>query len=92
MTDRVPADRIEEIVGVSRHARAHWARAVSEEQTVYILHSTNCVEMFGNKDFEQCFFRKALTRGIDLETWKDMQDKPVHVAVYNGRLEPARVG
>ena len=38
MSDLVnPAD-IERIVGVQRHPKRHYARAVSAEQTVYILH------------------------------------------------------
>lgn len=42
MTDLVPADQIEQIVGARRHPLAHLGRAVSAEQTVYILHSQRC--------------------------------------------------
>ena len=35
MTDLVPADQIEQIVGIQRHPYRHYARAVTAEQTVY---------------------------------------------------------
>lgn len=34
MTERVPSDQIEKIVGVERHPRFHYARAVSAEKKV----------------------------------------------------------
>ena len=88
MTDLVPRTEIEDIVGRPRHARAHFGRAVSETQTFYILHSMDCLEF--NEDLRRCPFSVALDRGLDMEVWERLQDKPVHVAIYNGRLEPAR--
>ena len=42
MSNLVPAEDIERIVGAQRHASRHYGRAVSAEQTVYILHSQQC--------------------------------------------------
>jgi hypothetical protein len=43
MSDLVPAEDIERIVGAPRHYQAHYGCAVSSEQTVYILHSKRCL-------------------------------------------------
>lgn len=86
MTKRVPSDQIESIVGTERHWTKHYARAVSAEQTVYILHSRECLT--SGIDLRVCRFSLPLDRGIDVSQWAE--DEPLHVHVRNGRLEPAR--
>jgi hypothetical protein len=54
MSALVPATDIERIVGVDRHATDHWGRAVSAEQTVYILHAAECLA--SGIDLRDCNF------------------------------------
>lgn len=77
MAELVPAEDIERIVGVPRHPTMHWARAVSAEQTVYILHSHKCLD--SGIDLRQCRFSLALDNGIRKDEW--VEDEPVPVAV-----------
>jgi len=87
MTNIVSPSRIEEIVGVRRHRQAHYGRAVSAEQTVYILHSQRCLD--SGIDLRECRFSVALDHGIKLETWAgDLQDRPVILGVWQDRLVP----
>lgn len=89
MSERVPADQIEQIVGVPRHSTRHYARAVSAGQTVYILHSQTCKEM--TPDLRTCVYSTALDSGIDEYEWSDVEDRPVHVTIRAGRLVPVRL-
>lgn len=85
MTDLVPAEDIERIVGVERHPTRHYARAVSAEETVYILHSHRCKDR--GIDLRECLFSKALDKGIDPEDWVGAMDRPVQVSISrSGRL------
>lgn len=88
MTEHVPASEIERIVGVERHPTRHYARAVSAEQTVYILHSHECLR--GHADLRNCPWSLALDRGIDESTWSGREDRAVLVRVREGRLIPDR--
>lgn len=88
MSDRVPADQIEQIVGIERHPTRHYARAASAEQTVYILHSEECRRTYD--DLRNCPWSVALDRGIDEYDWSDREDRPVLVRVRDGRLVPDR--
>lgn len=88
MTDLVPADQIEEIVGAQRHRRAHFGRAVSAEQTVYILHSELC--RASGINLTDCRFSRALDRGIRESEWTGNEDRPVVLAVWQGRLVPIK--
>jgi hypothetical protein len=88
MSTRVPSDRIEGIVGAARHETQHYARAVSAEQTVYVLHSFDCLN--SGIDLRDCAFSLALDEGIDVDRWT--QDEPVHVVIEDGRLVPAEGG
>lgn len=85
MSELVPARRIEKIVGAPRHATDHFGRAVSAEQTVYILHSHACIDT--GIDLRKCQFSRALDRGIDVEAWTE--DVPLRLAVVADRLVPA---
>lgn len=87
MSEIVPAYLIEEIVGVARHRTRHYARAVSGEQTVYVLHSQDCLD--SGRDLRLCMFSVALDKGIDLAVWGEHQDQPHRVTIgRSGRLIP----
>lgn len=90
MTQRVPADRIEEIVGAKRHATDHYGRAISAEQTVYILHSQACKD--STPDLRDCPFSLALDQGIERTYpwtgWQRVQDQPVRLEISRGYLMP----
>lgn len=92
MADRVNAKQIEGIVGAERHATAHYGRAVSAEQTVYILHSTECLN--SGTDLLACPYTVALDRGIESTIpwsgWRHVQDQPVPLELFRGYLVPAR--
>lgn len=84
----VPADQIERIVGVDRHPTAHYARAVSAEETVYVLHSAACRADRG--DLATCPYSLALDAGIDADQWP--VDVPVEVSIIAGFLVPVAGG
>ena len=84
MPDWVDADQIEEIVGVKRHNKNHRGRAVSAEQTVYILHSQECLD--SGADLRDCMFSVVLDRGIRIKEW--VEDVPVTLRIRDGRLVP----
>ncbi|MCZ2837159.1 hypothetical protein [Modestobacter sp. VKM Ac-2985] len=87
MSDLVPALEIEEIVGVDRHPTEHWGRAVSAEQTVYILHSEACLA--SGVDLRDCEFSVALDSGIDMRDWSKREDQPVQLGIdADGWLVP----
>lgn len=91
MSSTVPADEIEQIVGVERHPTRHYARAVSAEQVVYILHSHRCKNR--GRDLRKCLFSRALDNGIDDADWHGVEDRPVRVTITRSqRLIPARPG
>lgn len=78
MSERVPADQIEEIVGVERHPTEHRARCDTEAQMVYVLHSHACVQT--GVDLRLCRFSRALNRTID-DRWRGWEDRPVVVSI-----------
>ena len=86
MTYRVIPTEMEAVVGHPRHRQLHIARAVTEEQTVYILHSQRCKDT--TPDLRNCRHSLALDRGIDLADWGGFTDRPVVVHVWEGRLRP----
>ena len=90
MSELVPTSDIEAIVGANRHPDVHIGRAVSAEQTVYILHPDDCREYFD--DLRDCPFSKALDKGIDAERWEGFEDQPVRlwVSMQTLRLVPER--
>lgn len=90
MSDLVPPDKIEQIVGARRHRTAHIVRAVSSEQTVYILHSQECLNdcFIRGVDLRHCRFSLALDRGIEPERWVGLEDRPFVAGVWQGRLVP----
>lgn len=86
MTELVPATDIERIVGAVRHQTVHQARAVSKEQTVYILHSHKCLE--SGIDLRECPYSLALDNGIDSDDWRGYEDVALPVAIIGRRLFP----
>lgn len=90
MSELVDSDSIEAIVGAKRHLTDHLARADSETEMVYILHSQECKDRY--TDLRECPFSIALDRGIKhptpWSTWRQTQDQPVRVEVVNGYLVP----
>lgn len=87
MSELVPAEDIERIVGVSRHRKAHYGRLVSSEQAVYILHSKECL---GSRiDLRDCRFSIALDRGIEAKQWAGYKDVPVALGVWSAIKEGA---
>lgn len=79
MSELVPADQVERIVGVPRHATRHFARAVSAQQTVYILHSQRCLDK--TDDLRECWFSRALDNGTDVRVWAGHEDVAVRVTI-----------
>ena len=88
MSDIVPADQIEEIVGATRHGTDHLARADSAAQTVYILHSQECRD--ATPDLRTCPFSIALDGGIEPDEW--IMDRPMRAAIVGGRLTTHLLG
>lgn len=86
MSTIVPAEQIERIVGAPRDRQRHLARAITAEQTVYILHSQACKD--STPDLRECVFSLALDVGIDEDMWSAALDRPTQVAVREGRLVP----
>lgn len=90
MVDLVDPTEIESIVGHQRDATEHYARAVSAESTVYILHSQVCLD--SGIDLRSCPFSVALGVGIKWALpwagWRRVQDQPVRVEVFRGFLVP----
>ena len=73
------ADKIEGIVGAPRHDTLHLARAVSDEQRVYVLHSKECAAR--GIDLRTCEYSIALDNGIEMDEWEHWQDRPVLVKI-----------
>jgi hypothetical protein len=86
MSDLVSPTDIERIVGAERRTFLHVGRAVSSEQTVYILHSKGCLD--SGIDLRECRFSTALDEGIDLELWANFEDVPVVLRIRDDRLVP----
>ena len=90
MSDMVDADKIEGIVGVSRHPIKHYGRAVSEEERVYILHSHACLETYD--DLRDCPFSEALDGGIHYADFEGRFDQPIILGIDPlGWLVPVEV-
>lgn len=75
MSELVDPTAIEGVVGASRHEVAHLGRAVSAEETVYILHSTSCKA--SGVDLRLCAYSVALDRGINTNDWARWMDRAV---------------
>lgn len=90
MSHLVAPDRIELLVGARRHPRQHLGRAVSADETIYILHSKECRAT--GIDLRDCEWSQALDRGIELGEWVGYEDRPVALTLQDGRLFPILTG
>lgn len=91
MTNLVDPTEIERIVGARRHPTDHYARAVSAERMVYILHSALCRD--SGRDLRWCAYSQALDNGINESDWANLSDRPVRVEIsLDERLVPAIPG
>lgn len=82
MTELVPSEDIEKIVGTRRHRTMHLGIANSEDGQFYILHSKECEER--TEDLRDCEFSVALdTHGVDF--W--MVDTPLMLHIDDISLE-----
>lgn len=88
MTDLVPTEDIEEIVGAKRHPLRHLGRADSETETVYILHSGRCKA--SGIDLRTCNYSRLLDQGIPLDRWEGWEDRPVVIHLSRWGLIPDR--
>ena len=86
MSNLVPASEIEQIVGAVRHPAQHLGRAVTSEETVYVLHSQRCKD--SGIDLRECEWSWALDKGIDPDDWRGYEDRPVVLTFRKGRLFP----
>lgn len=86
LSELVPGEYIEQIVGQKRHKTVHYARAVSAEQAVYVLHSHHCLA--SGIDLRACEYSVALDRGIELDRWRGFEDEAVALYIEGGRLRP----
>lgn len=89
MTELVDPTEIELIVGAPRHPDQHIGRAVSDEETVYILHSQRCKD--STEDLRLCPYSKALDQGIDVEDWAGYVDRPVFLVILSRGLFPVPI-
>lgn len=91
MTDLVAPETIGGIVGAPRDETLHIGRAVSDDATVYVLHSAQCLEMYD--DARDCPFSRALDVGVDGGAWEHFTDMPVVLKINGlyGDLEPVAV-
>jgi len=86
MTELVDPSKIEELVGVNRHAEWHYVRAVDDEQIVYILHSQECVD--STPDLRDCPYSQALDHGLPAG-WDFYLDRPVRAVLEPSYSYPA---
>lgn len=86
MSDPVPPEEIERLVGATRRRTKHLAVAKSKTGTVYILHSADCITK--HEDLTQCTYSLVLDRGIEFDDWLGYEDQAVEISIYRGRLIP----
>lgn len=80
MSDLVPKDIIEAMVGTERQETVHMARASTKVNRVYLLHSAECLKEYGH-DLRDCPFSLAMDKGIDTELWEGCLGVPTAVRI-----------
>lgn len=76
MTDLVPSEDIERLVGVKRHASAHCGRVLFDQGRFVILHSRECLNTMA--DLRECAYSTALDVAIACgETFEQWPVEPV---------------
>ena len=89
MTDLVPPEDIEKLVGLLRNSWRHVGRAVPEDDIFYIMHSHECLAR--DIDLRECEFSIALDRGLWKTDWRDYENCPCELKINKaGRLVPAK--
>lgn len=88
MSAIVDPERIEGLVGAKRHPTRHLGRAVSAEQTVYVLHSALCKAK--GDDLRDCSYSRALDLGIVPSRWEGHEDRAVVLGLDRDGLVPVR--
>ena len=83
---------IERIVGARRRPHTHIGQLVTAEDTVYILHSADCLTK--HPDLRDCPYSRALDLSCGEhwripDLWGATRDVPVTLATYRGLLVPA---
>lgn len=86
MTDLVPADQIERIVGIERHPTQHYARLSRTDQSIYILHSAACRD--SGIDLRYCPLSQALDYRFEAawELMISVPDAPTPVEERGGLM------
>ncbi len=87
MTDLVDPTKIEQIVGAQRHPTEHLAKAITDTQIVYILHSQECLG--SGIDLRECPYSKSLDEhGLEPLNWAACEDRTVTLEIVGGVLLP----
>lgn len=71
-------DEIEHIVRAKRHPTKHLGRLVSENETIYVLHSAECVAAL--EDLRDCRYSLAIGRSGSAR-WEAVRDRPVVLSI-----------
>lgn len=87
MTDLVPTEDIERLVGASRHPALHLGRADTRDSTIYILHSQVCKD--SGVDLRFCPYSLTLDAGIRDLDWAGWENRPVVLSIATGWLVPS---
>lgn len=90
MTDIVPREEIERLVGAKRHPTVHIGRADTALGKVFILHPESCLRR--HLDLRKCPYSLALDNGFDVKKhgWYTALDEPVILWVDKRELIPLR--
>ena len=88
MTDKVPPQKIEQIVGAPRQESVHLAKWDLDSDTVYILHSRECLKR--EEDLRNCVYSLMLDFGLDSFYWNGWGDKTVVLATRQLTLVPLK--
>lgn len=86
----------EAIVGATRRGATHLARLIpvpgSSTWRIAILHSQQCIDAHPpGVRTQECPYRRAADRGVELDDWHGYEDKPVSVALLGHLLFPVSV-
>jgi len=90
----IPATEVETLVGVKRHETDHYARADSERQVTYVLHSKECLNEGDDLPADDCAFSAAQDLGIVevASEWEGCEDQPLKVEIdEDGYMVPSYV-
>lgn len=86
MTECVTWEQMQEVFGIPRLDHVHVAKAVSDEQVLYILHSQDCLDR--TEDLRTCPYAEAQNQGVDEAAWEPYLDKIVVVALMQNWTGP----